>query len=573
MGPRLALALALSLWCAATGPAAVITATWLGGAGDWTDPTHWDSNPLYPNNNAVEWNAIVPSGSVWVLPPPSVISVTGLSLRTPATLELLPGSNLGIRNPVIEGSVYVFDAQLRVTGPSIVNSGPLTLDGPGAVLKWEPPAGLAIPNLTGGGTITATNGAAIRFTTGGAPIQRIELDDMTYEDSWPSRLDSDFNDTVMGYSFAYRSTGGTATFGGNLLNLGSVRGVGNIFRVNGNLDSSGNLNLNGSDLQIGQDMNMNGVPDECDISGSSVRIGGDLNVNGIPDECEINGSTVEVGGSLNNTAGGSLRFTDSQVQVGGDLNNGGVFEANNSAVNIFGQLRIDASGIFSVGVGAEAHAGGIVYSDGKLRFGGSIGAAVGVGGTLRSDVEIDIGQLGSLEGQGTLAAPRVTNSGQVKPGVWASAIGIDPRYFAPLGTSSLSQHAAVGTLTIEGDYFQTDVGVLEIELGDLEFDQLVITGTAYLDGTVTIRLLPTANIPAGMVFDFLSADAVIGTFAVEDVPLDGEGQPLFAISYGPSGVSATALQDIQGAAIPEPCTLALLALGLLALRRRARRRA
>ena len=46
----LAPALAFALSLLAGGAEALTLATWLGGAGVWSDPTRWSSNPLYPCN-------------------------------------------------------------------------------------------------------------------------------------------------------------------------------------------------------------------------------------------------------------------------------------------------------------------------------------------------------------------------------------------------------------------------------------------------------------------------------------------------------------------------------------------
>lgn len=170
------------------------------------------------------------------------------------------------------------------------------------------------------------------------------------------------------------------------------------------------------------------------------------------------------------------------------------------------------------------------------------------GGQITVGLGTTVHEGAALGGEGTLASD-VLSLGTVSPG------------FSP------------GSLTIEGDYWQYDTGVLEIELGEHAFDQLIVTGVATLDGTLRIELLPDASISAGDVFDILVAEMVICGFATEDLPLDGRGQPLFSVAYSADTVQLVALADYPSPdVIPEPATLGLLGLGALAFLRRRQRR-
>ncbi len=96
------------------------------------------------------------------------------------------------------------------------------------------------------------------------------------------------------------------------------------------------------------------------------------------------------------------------------------------------------------------------------------------GGTLSagsgtSTGTVDI-QKGALAGSGTINA-NVANAGQVNPG----------------GTG------APGVLTVKGNYSQSATGTLNIEIGGLgsgtQYDQLVVSGTVTLGGTLSVRLI------------------------------------------------------------------------------------
>jgi hypothetical protein len=41
-----------------------VSATWLGGIGNWSNALQWDTNPNYPNNNSVTYDATINSGAV-----------------------------------------------------------------------------------------------------------------------------------------------------------------------------------------------------------------------------------------------------------------------------------------------------------------------------------------------------------------------------------------------------------------------------------------------------------------------------------------------------------------------------
>src|SRR5260370_17294981 len=99
-----------------------------------------------------------------------------------------------------------------------------------------------------------------------------------------------------------------------------------------------------------------------------------------------------------------------------------------------------------------------------------------------------INRNGVIQGNGVLMATnRVFNSGTISPGL------------------------SPGTLTIQGNYEQTANGRLLIELGgtnSADYDHLIITNSATLDGNVTFKCINGFAPKAGDHFDFLSLGGV-----------------------------------------------------------------
>jgi hypothetical protein len=84
---------------------------------------------------------------------------------------------------------------------------------------------------------------------------------------------------------------------------------------------------------------------------------------------------------------------------------------------------------------------------------------------------------------------------------------------------------ATGVLTINGNYLQTDTGVLNIEIGGslpgLQFDQLVIVKQATLNGTLNVHLINSFNPKPGASFKILTFAGSTGGFATVNIDQNG----------------------------------------------------
>lgn len=133
------------------------------------------------------------------------------------------------------------------------------------------------------------------------------------------------------------------------------------------------------------------------------------------------------------------------------------------------------------------------------------------GGTLNTQF-LDI-RGGALTGDGIVK----TGSGPIEGQVEALNGTIAP------GDNPLGDQ--IGRLTIEGRFSLGEEAVVEIDLAGLtaglQYDQLVIDGTAVLDGTLSVTLDDSAYTPTpGDVFEVISYSEVGGEFAVLDLPTD-----------------------------------------------------
>ncbi len=98
-----------------------------------------------------------------------------------------------------------------------------------------------------------------------------------------------------------------------------------------------------------------------------------------------------------------------------------------------------------------------------------------------------------------------------------------------------------GRLTIEGNYTQTSLGILQIDLNGTtpgsEYDQLIVTGTATLAGRLNVSVSGYA--PAvGDVFQILQAGSVAGDFEISSLPTFASGVKLIE-STGSTNVTLT----------------------------------
>ncbi len=174
----------------------------------------------------------------------------------------------------------------------------------------------------------------------------------------------------------------------------------------------------------------------------------------------------------------------------------------------------------STGMASVDGGGSKWTSDGDLYVGfdGTGTLSVANSGTVQA-TNVNVGALGEVHGNGLIICfdnGNMQNGGLVSPG------------------------NSPGTLHITGNYTQTTAGKLLIELAGTapgtQYDQLLVTSTATLDGTLDVSLLGGFTPSAGNSFDVLTTTGgVTGTFAIQQLPLLAGGL-VWNLSYGTNDV-------------------------------------
>jgi hypothetical protein len=149
--------------------------------------------------------------------------------------------------------------------------------------------------------------------------------------------------------------------------------------------------------------------------------------------------------------------------------------------------------------GAYTQNGGNTLTSAGATFAASglvnlLGGTLSGGGTVSGNVSNAATLSGTLTINGN-----VTNSGQINPGGSGTA----------------------GVLTINGNYTQTASGVLNIDIGGTgsgNYDQLVVSGSGNLDGTLTVFMINGYNPLSGDTFQIVTSGMPLtGTFATVNV--------------------------------------------------------
>jgi hypothetical protein len=332
-----------------------------------------------------------------------------------------------------------------------------------------------------------------------------------------------FNDLFITLAGSY-AVGGTTTVqsnggGGPSVTFTTPAEMGALTLVSGTLGGDGDLTTDGLLTWTGGTLSGNG---QVNANGG-LAISGTVNKS-LSGRALVNAGAATWGGagsvtfsngaSFDNAATGTFDVqTDATFGASGAvLTNEGTFTKSLGAGTATLNGNFTNSGTLAVGTGTLA-LGGDLENDGEadvhggttLRVNGLFiqfaGATNLGGGTLTvttGDSLLDL-EGGVLNGPGTINA-NVLNAARIN-------VGGD-------GT--------VGLLTLNGSFTQTAAGVLAVDLGGTAvgtgYDQLHVSGSASLDGTLSVHLVAPFSPTLGDTFAVLSYSSRSGDFATRDFP-------------------------------------------------------
>jgi hypothetical protein len=399
----------------------------------------------------------------------------GVLVQPGSTVDLSRVAAISTGNTILEslGGTINLAALTSFTGDAGPNGNALELVD-GATLALDSGTTFVVNNtfvlVNAAGTITAN---AVRLTgssvlTGGATNPSVLT------------VNNLINDTRV----QPISTGTTVVIDGNYTQTGSLTGLGTLTVtglltwMGGSMTGGGTVNANGG-LVLGG-------------TGDKTLDGATLNLAGNSTWGDAGNLVLANNARINNQANGVFTIANDQTLSGsGSFNNLG-----------FLNKASDAGGTTTIGVAFTNNGGTVTVASGTLSFSGDYtqngGATViGAGATLAAGGVVNL-LGGTLSGSGVVNG-NVINSGEID-------LGMD-------GTA--------GTLTIHGNYTQTAVGVLNIGIGGTagaEYDQLVVSGSVSLDGTLNVFLIGGFTPTTGDSFQIVTSGmALSGSFATANI--------------------------------------------------------
>ena len=381
---------------------------------------------------------------------------------------------------------------------------------------------------TGSGTEFLANDLAL-FDDTATGTTLVTINDGTF-----SPATTTFNNSTKTYSLTGSNGINTGTLvknGTGLLTLstpntytgGTTINAGTVALANGGTlgASTGALAVNNATLDLGGTNQSVGT---VALNGSTIR-NGTLTGSGYTSSGAQVGAVL-AGPALFTNTSGTTTLTAVNTYTGGTAVTGGTLVASTASLPVNRPVTLAAGTELVLVEPAAGTFGGAISGAGTIRKQGPGSLALTL--PTATAVQIETGSLrlggpvgsttvftgASLFGAGNISG-NLVNRGVVSPG------------FSP------------GVITVSGNFTQSAAGLLLVEFASAaSFDQLQVTGTAALDGTLQLSLLGGYN-PAGQTFAVLTAaNGVSGTFAA----ITGAAAIDAVVSYGANAVNVAFVQ-------------------------------
>ena len=389
--------------------------------------------------------------------------------------------NSGTIGALIDVGQIVNAGSLSITNNgSLSSNAPLTVNNTGGTITTLVGAGL-YNDLSG---VTVTNNGNIASpapanvtVTGSQPTQTIDV--------------GLYNDTSGSITMLANSgtIAGTGSIGYGIYNVGAITTLSNSGTITGATDA---LYL-GSQSSLGTLNNVGLISGNIDNQGAqSLTITGGMG-------SDYGVLTGYAGATGTITSASGVIFRSGNITLNDNINSNGIVADSGAMMVVNSQVGLSGANMFTV-------------TGGTLEVGDSQNPSA----DLTSNVTVS--GTGILRGHGTVTG-NVTNDATVYPG------------------------GSIGILHVDGNYIQNSNGVLEVDItvpqnnaapvAGVDYDQLAVTGTATLDGTLNINLDSAAfenkNL-VGMTYDVITARSISGAFGT--VSLVGSYSPYLTVTSG-----------------------------------------
>ena len=375
-----------------------------------------------------------------------------------------------------------------------------------------------------------------------------------------TEIDNDGTLTVQQGTFALAAGGGTAVSDGDYIanagarldlfatnelsatgRLGGAGTIGIGFNTTtlaagatldpGALDIGGTLVVNGSTPVALPDVRLNGNPGALDSDRPVTATAFSVLSGRVLDTTQV---TVPNGGSFSKTTNATFSLEGSAIVTLNEdagIDGGGICLSTAGT----GDPRFVINRIFTLGAGADQNAFNCGVAPGPLVIvNGPNGQLVKSGaGTSQSftDIQVAGGTVSVANGQTFNAAGAYSQSGGLTQVASGGVLGASPALTGGVlrgagqvngsitnTSGTVEPGASPGILSVTGSYSQDSGGTLAVEIGGTtagtEYDQLDVSGTASLDGTLAITTTGGFDPAVSDTFDVVTSDGTLsGSFA------------------------------------------------------------